>query len=528
MKECKYCRTTYENNLKSCPNCGGTAVVTEKEKVQAEEQEIYEQTIYTDSNKRLRNLILSGVGAIVVIIVIIIIATMTSNSKTYTYPGAFGVGQEITVKEIKDAIDLGDNYIKQGEYLKALDAYKKVPAEYDKYDKVQIKIDSAVEEYSTEVISRVEGLLKDGNYATAISALDEAASFVGNNNVFTLKKDEVLGHYETKFLDNAASYIDAGEYKNALDILDLAIEIIGNSSTLLQKKEDVLSLYKAEFLARSTKHSDEGQYTEALAILTTAQGIFGLSDSDVNAKMIEVHKTKVVEKTSEYEQAEDYATAIQYIEQELSHLNNDTQVVEKLNAYKAIYKEQVLSEAANALERDGYAAAINIVNTGLSILSDDHDLERARDEYSTYAPIRIWELGSFSIDENKTVFTSELKDNYGGIQSNVIRTTGGLMPTERVAIKDFLLDGQYSRLEGTIFRSYDGRTESRNDPWIRIICDGSIVFEKSIAVGKDPEKFSIDLTGIRIVKIAMSTTYSFLSETVDIGGVADLLLYKKW
>lgn len=31
MKECKYCRTKYEDSLAACPNCGGTKIITLEE-----------------------------------------------------------------------------------------------------------------------------------------------------------------------------------------------------------------------------------------------------------------------------------------------------------------------------------------------------------------------------------------------------------------------------------------------------------------------------------------------------------------
>jgi len=521
MKECKYCGTTYDEAVReACPNCGGTAVVTEKEKVQAEEQEIYEQIIYTDSNKRLRNLILAGASAVVVIILIIVITTMTNNSKTYTYPGAFGVSQEITVKEIKETIELGDSYIKQGEYLKALDTYKKVPNEYDKYDKVRLKIDSAVDGYSTEIISRVEGLLKDENYAAAISVLDKATSIVGNNNVFTLKKEAVLGHYETEFLDNATSYVDAGEYKNALDILDLAIEIIENSATLLQKKEEILSLYKFEFLERASHHSDESQYTEALAILTTAQGIFGLSDSDVTAKTIEVHKAKVTEKISEYEQTNDYATAIQYIEQELSNVNNDTQVVEKLNAYKVIYKEKVLDDVAEAFENSGYEAAISILNRAKTILNDS-SVEKTITEYKEYAPQSPFDIDYYTANnEHYLSAVGTVSDNYNVDHSNAYSAW---------TTKDILLNGQYERLTGTLFKVYEMRGDS-STPLIKIYCDDVLVVDEKIEIAEHPVSFSIDLTGVNVVKFTIDTTMFSMGSHFKhhTGAISDFNIYKKW
>ena len=52
MKECKYCRTKYDDNLAACPNCGGTKVVTAEEI--AEEAAIKRREIeYREKGNRL-------------------------------------------------------------------------------------------------------------------------------------------------------------------------------------------------------------------------------------------------------------------------------------------------------------------------------------------------------------------------------------------------------------------------------------------------------------------------------------------
>lgn len=84
MKECKYCRTKYDDNLSACPSCGGTKVITAQEK--AEDAALYQKEIENRENAvavvatKRKMLISVLVGIVVLIIAVITMASTTQIS----------------------------------------------------------------------------------------------------------------------------------------------------------------------------------------------------------------------------------------------------------------------------------------------------------------------------------------------------------------------------------------------------------------------------------------------------------------
>jgi len=577
MKECKYCGTSYADNIGTCPNCGGSVVITAEDRQKVVEQAQHEKNAYVDSNKRLKLLVFGGIGVIAVVILLVVFAVVSSLNRTYTYTDDTGITHEMKRKEIQDYIELGETYLGRKEYVKAIEQFSKVPEEYGAYGKIRLKISEAVDGYNDEVLLKAASLLDTGKYTEAIAMLDSAMLFGERNNRFILKKEEIFRAYKEDFLTRATHQLEASQYIEALDVLSMAKSIFGNDDNdlvakeeeildeyktvflsqtsaqleqnqyvealstlsaaqgiwgasddvLSMKKKEVLSAYKADFFKRVDEYLVAKQYTEALASLATAKGIFGNNDAEIREKTIAVNKAKVLDKIAEYETAANYAAAIPYIERELGGVNNDAEIVTKLNSYKATYKEQIIENARSAFSESGYAAAIAILNQGISILGNDTDIVQAKIDYNAYAPISPWSLDYFTINEGEVKFLPELKDNYGNIQTNVF--TSDEFSFER----DAFLNGEYKRLTGTLFRTYEGRkTEGSNVfnndgyPKIEIYCDDVLVYAEHINTGDEPKAFDLDISNVKVLRFFIYG-FSHIYFECDInGGISELSLYK--
>ncbi len=78
MKECRYCRSRYDDNLAACPNCGGTKVVTIQELTE-EAADIQQEAEYREkanAASEIRKKRLIGILFGVVIITIVVIAAI--------------------------------------------------------------------------------------------------------------------------------------------------------------------------------------------------------------------------------------------------------------------------------------------------------------------------------------------------------------------------------------------------------------------------------------------------------------------
>lgn len=82
------------------------------------------------------------------------------------------------------------------------------------------------------------------------------------------------------------------------------------------------------------------------------------------------------------------------------------------------------------------------------------------------------------------------KDNLGNEHTNTMSCTwtyGSIT---------YKLNGQYSRLTGTFFQKYKNRSESNSGATIMILGDGRELWRGSVAPGKNPVNFDIDVTGV--------------------------------
>ena len=111
MKECKYCRTMYADNLLVCPNCGGNKIVTAEER--AEEIALKQKEKENRENAmaeplKMRKNILIGVGTVVGLLLLIIVITSINANKPYS--------DGTTKDQAAELLDTGKEYLDKGEY----------------------------------------------------------------------------------------------------------------------------------------------------------------------------------------------------------------------------------------------------------------------------------------------------------------------------------------------------------------------------------------------------------------------------
>lgn len=83
-----------------------------------------------------------------------------------------------------------------------------------------------------------------------------------------------------------------------------------------------------------------------------------------------------------------------------------------------------------------------------------------------------------------------VQDNLGNEHTNTIECTWAY------GSRTYKLNGQYSRLTGTFFQKYKYRSEINSGATLIISGDGRELWRGSVAPGKDPINFDIDLTGV--------------------------------
>lgn len=129
MKECKYCRTTYEDSLSACPNCGGTKVITAQEKaedatLQQKEIENRENAIAAVASKR-KMLTSVLIGIVIIIIAVIAIASYNANKP---------LSNGMTKDEGKAVLAEGIAFYNAQNYESAIECFVQFPSDSKQYD----------------------------------------------------------------------------------------------------------------------------------------------------------------------------------------------------------------------------------------------------------------------------------------------------------------------------------------------------------------------------------------------------------
>lgn len=94
------------------------------------------------------------------------------------------------------------------------------------------------------------------------------------------------------------------------------------------------------------------------------------------------------------------------------------------------------------------------------------------------------------------------KDNLGNMKENVILNKGTQGSTYNNVYK---LNGQYSKISGTLFQRYNFRSWDYGKAKLEIYGDGKLLYSAIMGSGVEPIEFSVDLRGVLELKVYFDT-----------------------
>ncbi len=418
MKECKYCGTIYEDKEKICPGCGGSIVITEKDMLLEEQMRAEAEGLPVKKRMSLGKKLLLGMSVVVVIIVILAAVNIVTNNKVVTSDGK--TNSDLN-NEYKEALEC----LKDEEYEEALEILEAIPEEYSGYDRVEKKIEEAIEGFEDDVISKAEKLADKGQYVQAVEVIDEALIKLDGSKALENEKKAILEACKDGYLSEAQKYADIGDYAAAIEQLDtfttigedediqdkileykivqvnlqlqqyeaeqnyaVAIDYlseqlpnVANDAQLTSKLAELKSTYKKNSLETAAVSVLNGDYNAAITILTTLKKSLG-EDSDVNAKLLEYERALSYIEAQQYASTGNYAAAIKRLETFISANGSDTDVQAKILEYKKMQISVTVQEYENV---GNYSAAISYLQKQLPSVDNDSQLTaKLSDLWSLY------------------------------------------------------------------------------------------------------------------------------------------------
>lgn len=292
MKECKYCRTTYDDSLSACPSCGGTKIITPQEK--AEAVALYQKEIENRENAvavvaTKRKLVISILVGIVVLIVAVI-AMLSYNANKPLSNG-------MTKDEGEAILAEGIAFFNAGDYESAIECFVQLPTDSKQYKKAQDKLAKCEEEYSAIVVEKANGYAAGGDYEVALNLLKNAGELLPDNVAISSAHDTVFAEYKSAVCSNALSEADAfasnGDYPSVITLIDNAVALIGQDDELLAKRKGYVDTYVSQTVSSAKAQYIKYDYNsimEAEKIIQTALNL--LPDNEILLSELSAYKER--------------------------------------------------------------------------------------------------------------------------------------------------------------------------------------------------------------------------------------------
>lgn len=417
MKECKYCRSMYDDNLTICPNCGGNKIITAEERAEEaglRQKEIENREEAIAAPVRQRKMILGIIAAaLVVVFVVVGIASYNANK-----PLSNGMTQD----QGEAVLTEGMAYYKSGEYEKAIACLVQLPSDSKQYEDAQKVIQNSATEYKAAILTKTDIYMQNKEYEVALALLNAAKALLPEdielssayNSCYATYKDAVC----VSAIAAANEYVSTSDYPSAIATLNDALVTVGNSAEL---------------------------------------------------------EAKLVTLTSEY-------------------------------------KSLIIKKADDIFADTGYIDAIEAINEGLAVLNDDSELLSKIDEYNSHAPVFLAYEDAYATNKFLRTEISDyswLTDNYGTTYvSNRVICNKDWSPFTGEGTIQYYLESQYQTLTGTIYVpdvSKGINIESRSVvglPYVQVWGDDVLLYElNSLSSTDKPVDFSVDISNVEFVII---------------------------
>ena len=400
MKECKYCRSMYEDSLATCPYCGGNKIITAEDRAEEaglRQKEIENREKAVEASIRQRKTIL-GIIVAIMVVVVVVVGNVSYNANK---PLSNGMSKD----EGDQVLESGISFYEAGNYEDALRCFVQLPLDSKQYEEAQSLLRKSSDVYCEEIAEKAE------------------------------------------------KYVQNGEYEIALELLDNAQALLPNATELQELHNTTYAAYKT-FISMTA-----------------------------------------IEGAEEYIANDDYESAINVLRDAISKNEEDVELAALLSRYEEKYCDHIIQQADAALELEGYKSAIDIIQQAQDILPNNDSLKSAIVLYESYAPVYIANLDYFDQEYDWYEVLESDMDNLGNEYHNSIAC--------RYLDNTYILNGNYSRLCGTLYQRYEYREKDHNGH-MEVYADGVLIFSEKMSAGIYPINFELDVVNVNELRIIVA------------------------
>lgn len=288
-----------------------------------------------------------------------------------------------------------------------------------------------------------------------------------------------------------SSYEGDQKYTEVISYVKRKVPNLDIDAEIREQYEQAIEEYKASVLKKADELEDAEDYSGAVRELETALQLIG-SDAKLEERVHQLGKTEILKAVETYEASKKYDTAIELISDRIGDYENDSEVVLAYNRCKDAFRDTTVQAAKNAYTNEGFQAALSIVNNALMTMEDDAELQTLAEYYRNLAPVKLSDLESYRTDGGEFQYEEVETDCFGTEFFDNLTTEGS---------ETYRISGKYTTLKGVLFSSASKSQEMR----VGLKCwgDGVLLCEYNTTNFNGPIKFSVDVSGIKDLKIEL-------------------------
>ena len=288
-----------------------------------------------------------------------------------------------------------------------------------------------------------------------------------------------------------SSYEGDQKYTEVISYVKRKVPNLDIDAEIREQYEQAIEEYKASVLKKADELEDAEDYSGAVREVETALQLIG-SDAKLEERVHQLGKTEILKAVETYEASKEYDTAIELISDRIGDYETDSEVVLAYNRCKDAFRDTTVQAAKNAYTKEGFQAALSIVNNALMTMEDDAELQTLAEYYRNLAPVKLSDLESYRTDGGEFQYEEVETDCFGTEFFDNLTTEGS---------ETYRISGKYTTLKGVLFSSASKSQEMR----VGLKCwgDGVLLCEYNTTNFNGPIKFSVDVSGIKDLKIEL-------------------------
>lgn len=314
--------------------------------------------------------------------------------------------------------------------------------------------------------------------------------------------------------ESGLSYLSDGEYYDALcQFYYVSDDDYADFDDAQSNFSEASNLYVQQLTDEITSYSDSGDYEYAIYMIDQVADELDAVDDHGGLEALDqlytaVYTARFESIFSYYVQAEDYASAIYAYRNADDYVVISEQMQQQIDQCCDLYVEETKRNALEKYQADDFQGAFDTVNSALSLLSDNSELERVLGLYQNGLPVDILtfeytyggdrQIGEGFDVKQTPIILSDNQTHSGYVKFDAYQYN----PSPYYSIK---LNGEYDLFTG-IIDTVDGDSTS----YARIIirADGEEVYNSgNLYRGADNIEFSIDVSGVTTIAIQEITDY---------------------